>query len=1027
VAHRRVIHATVNAIGYNGAMTVEGIVTAIKHQRLVVVCGAGITAATVPSSRFGSWRNLLEHGIETVVRLSVDEHEWAEVARRQIQIANHPSDYASVAQNISARLGKREFIKWLHETVGSLPEPERPELIQAIASLGMPIATTNYDSLIERVTNTDRVNWRDYDNMQRALNGSIPAIMHLHGSYLEPDTVIFGSESYGAIVDNNSAQSIQWLLAGGKSILFVGASGTLEDPNLGRLMAKIDENIPNSGNEHYLLCKDNERDGLVTHYKDTPIIVVPFGDDYPALPTFIEAIATAAGRSPALITRQNYNRAARDALMQRVQSESIVAIDDRESINELDKLVVPPVLLCAPHEKILSSIDEYENGKKDIRSDPVKDAQDEKIIIVVGEEISGVTTALEWLIITRTIHDTSTVPVLVDFSELTSGVRGLDRLVRRNLAESCGIPPQESLEDIVLGVDDVIPKPGSRTFDRFVDDLNSDWVSTCFLSCALGAEAELIAALEERGLSPAVRYMGRMTKRDVRALVLLTVDDERAEAMLEKVQQTLNVEGLPKTAWNIALLLDVFIKTSLTIQSITPITLLDQFVSSLLGREIYEDSRISIDARDREAILSALASLYARSRAGALPEEDVISFLTGLFEEYGWNESPTAMLESLKARHVLTTRRSDPKNIVRFAQSSYLYLFAAKQAKDDHVFKEELLDDALFFSKIITHYSSLVRNDEWVLEQVHQFVDRDVCTDDRAATIFGPAPVDDAEHPLGLDSVVAAVTSAEDAVEVTEDAGIQSQQSEEQDRDDNLDYYVENAIVRSSEPFPARSVRDAPHLQKALTALSLVSNVLRDSELVRNMPLKVKTLKKTVHLWTDMVYLFEQDEDFKELAATLAEELSYDSDNTDAQNTKSKDRLEFQFPLFFCLTAMMGSLSSRKLEVAIKQCFDELVDESPKAAIMTALLSWSTESQYWPSQFAKAAENFRETPAVFDVMFVLAKFYYVHEKMSAEQRTDAERFFRIILERGGYNVGMFMERLRVDRARASASTKVLGH
>lgn len=60
-----------------------------------------------------------------------------------------------------------------------------------------------------------------------------------------------------------------------------------------------------------------------------------------------------------------------------------------------------------------------------------------------------------------------------------------------------------------------------------------------------------------------------MTKRDVRALVRLAVDDDRAEVMLEKVQQTLNVEGLPRTAWNIALLLDVFIKTSLTIQAVT--------------------------------------------------------------------------------------------------------------------------------------------------------------------------------------------------------------------------------------------------------------------------------------------------------------------------------------------------------------------------------------------------------------------------------------------------------------------------
>lgn len=136
--------------------------------------------------------------------------------------------------------------------------------------------------------------------------------------------------------------------------------------------------------------------------------------------------------------------------------------------------------------------------------------------------------------------------------------------------------------------------------------------------------------------------------------------------------------------------------------------------------------------------------------------------------------------------------------------------------------------------------------------------------------------------------------------------------------------------------------------------------------------------------------------------------------------------MQAQFPLFFCLTAMAGSLSSKKLEVAIQQAFDDLIEECPKAAIMAALLSLTVESSDWPSQFARAAEKFHETPAVFDVMFSLARSQYVNERMTAEQRTDAERFFRIILERGGYNVGRFMERLRVDRARATAASKALG-
>lgn len=1021
-------------MGYNRAMTIQNIAHAINANRLVVVCGAGTTAFTMPSSPYKTWRALLEDGIRTVVENGVDEEEWAKLQVSQLDIARQPSDYASVAQNVSSRLGKRGFIDWLHKTVGSLQDPEKPELIQAIANLGTPIATTNYDALIERVTNWERVTWRSPENMQRALLSQMRGVMHLHGSYLEPDSVVFGSESYGAIVDNRSAQSIQWLIAGGHSILFVGASGTLEDPNLGKLMARIDQDIPDSGNPHYLLCRQSERDQLVERYNGSTVHVISFGsDNYDDLPKFFDDVAAAAGRTTSQIARQSHHMAARGALLQRVQSESIVAIEASETITDIDSLIVPPVLLCAPHEKILSSIEEYEGGKKNIRADPAADANSEGIIVVVGEEISGVTTALEWLILTRTAQDNERIPVLVDFSELQKGVRGLDRLVRRSLGESCGVAPNEELSGIVLGVDDVVPRLKNRTFERFIDDLESEWIEGCVLGCALGAEPDLIAALDERGLQHTVRYMGRMTTKDVRALVLLAVSDDRADAMLEKVQQTLNVEGLPKTAWNIALLLDVFIKTSITLQSVTPITLLDQFVSSLLGREIFEDSRIGIDARDREAILAALASMYAEKRAGALPEDEVIKFFTDLFEEFGWNESPTAMLDSLKTRHVLTTRRTDPKNVVRFAQSSYLYLFAAKQAKEHPPFKEQLLEDPLFYGKIISHYTALVRNDEDVLARVLKLVDRDECSDERSASIFGPAPEGTSDHPLGLDSVVAAVTEASEHAEegAVEGAGGDDISDIERDPEDaetneDWDYLKENAVTRSSEPFPARNVKDAPHLQVALTALSLVSNVLRDSELVRNMTLKVTTLKKTVHLWAEMVYLFEKDDEFQEFTASLAEHLAEDTESSDKKLEKAKEKLQLQFPLFFGMTAMMGSLSSRKLEVAIDKSFDELVEENPKAAIMLALLSWSIESTNWPQHFTKAADKFSKIPAVFDFMFFLARGYYLHEKMTAEQRSQLETFLRTILSKGGYNVGRFIELLRADRARIAASSKAIG-
>ncbi len=1022
-------------------MVSAGLVAAIRENRLITVCGAGITASTVPSSQFGSWLRLIEHGINTVLEHDARQKEWAELTKRQLEIAEDPNEYVHAAQSVANKLGARHFHRWIQDTIGTLQEPEASDLVESIALLGMPIATTNYDTLIERVTNRDGVHWKNPDNMQRALAGKLSAVVHLHGIYLEPETVIFGSQSYGGIIGDEGAQAVQWLMAGGKSMLFVGASGTLEDPNLGLLLAKIDHAIPNSTNEHYLVCRESERNNLLDKYKDSPITIVSFGsDDYAELPEFIRSIAVAAGKSLEGNTRTNYNAAAHSSLILRVQDESIVTIEQRDPGNNVSDLLVAPVLLAAPHEDIISSFSDYKPGEenKEIRTDPYRDAFEHKTLVLIGEEISGVTSALEWLVLTNAEQDTTAVPVLVDYHDLTSGTRGLDRLIRQNLADSCAVPPGESLKNIVLAVDNVVPNSG-RKFKRLIDDLNSEWVRTCFLGCAPGGEADLKAALKARGLNPTMRYMGRMTRRDVHKLVRLAVDTEdRASSLAAKVHQTLGTEGLPITAWNVTLLLDIFLHTTLTIQSISSSTLLDQFISSLLGRELHEDSRVSIDARDREAILAALAGLFCRQKTGSLPEGDVIQFLSELFEQYGWDESPTAMLQSFKARHILSTRFSDPKDRIRFAQPSYLYLFAAKQAKEDSDFKEHLLNDPNLYSKIITHYTSLVRNDGWVLEQIRRLVDQHSFIDGQA-TIFAKVTSEITAKPFGFsesnndgeannssdgsrshDQTADRNDSADnhDHADDNKDDG-----DDHDDHDDDFDYMLEHAMTGASDPFPTRDESGAPQLQQSLTALSLVSNVLRDSELVKNMPLKIETLKITMRMWAEMVLRFETDKVFTDMGGQIAEELGDIFELPGVTKDEFIEHTKFNLPLYFSITSMISSTASKKLEVAIQSCFEDLIGVETGAAIMTALLASEVGTKTWPSNFVEVGKLHAGLPVVFDLMFKLAYHHYIFDKVTAEQRAEIEAFIRLVLVGDKFDANQTVVKLRARRVRQQAATK----
>ncbi|MGY4712759.1 SIR2 family protein [Mycolicibacterium sp. CBM1] len=1010
-------------------MVPEGLVAAVRDNELIVVCGAGITAATAPSSPYGSWRSLLEHGIQTVVDYDNREAEWAENVRKSIELARHPSDYVNVAESVTIRLGKRNFPRWLTETVGSI-SPEKPELIEAIAQLSAPIATTNYDTLVERVTNRDAITWQNPDNMHRALAGKLRAVMHLHGVHLEPKTVVFGSQSYGKILENNGAQSVQWLLAGGKTLLFVGASGTLEDPNLGKMIDRIDESIQDSTITHYMICRESDRDNLLDQYRDTPISVISFGsDNYDDLPTFIQEIATLARKKKDEISPINYRSAAQMVLIEKVQNQSVIALDQKTRSDDLSTFVIPPVLLAAPHDTVIAALDDYTPGESDIRADAEKDASSHDVVVLVGEEISGVTTALEWFALKRAEVDNTAIPIFLEYGELMSWTRSLDRLIRRSISDYCDIPPREPLNNIVLAIDDVVPIPGDRKFERLIDDLRSEWITAAFLSCSLGSEADLTAALQARGFNPLVRYTGHLTRRDVFKLTRLAVDDDaRAEAMAEKIFDTLGAEGLPKTAWHVTLLLDIFLHTTLTIQSLSSASLLDQFVNLLLGRELLEDSRLSIDARDREAILSALASLYARKRMAALPETEVVELFSKLFEEFGWDESPTAMLESLKKRHILASRKGDRKEIVRFAQPSYLYLFAAKQAKEDIGFKESLLEDPLVYSKIITHYTSLVRSDEWVLTKIHELLKEAEGSVGQAA-IFGPKPAIESEMTVSasLSALIERATNDEgrpqndDKDDEDESEGDEDDLDDDEDDEDELDsdlaYIFDHAMSRSSDPFPTRSIKDAPQIPKALAALSLVSMVLRDSELVRNMTLKVEILTKTLRLWADMIYSLEQDQKFVEMGVTLADQVADALNKSETEKANIIAEVKTNLPVVFTTNVMVNSLASKKLDKALQECFETALDNERDSAILTAILTCAVETKSWTSNFAKVGAKYSDSLAVSDLMFKLAYHYYIHEKLSADQRADLEKFLQSVLKQAKKNAAKFIDHLRGERAR----------
>ena len=82
---------------------------------------------------------------------------------------------------------------------GSL-RPHNREVIDALHGLGLQIATTNYDGLIEEVTGLPTVTWIEGSKVERVIRGNDRGVLHLHGYWEKPESIILGVRSYEQVM-----------------------------------------------------------------------------------------------------------------------------------------------------------------------------------------------------------------------------------------------------------------------------------------------------------------------------------------------------------------------------------------------------------------------------------------------------------------------------------------------------------------------------------------------------------------------------------------------------------------------------------------------------------------------------------------------------------------------------------------------------------------------------------------------------------------------------------------------------------
>lgn len=284
--------------------------TAIQSRKLVAIIGIGVSRQVakplvLDGFEVVTWLGLIGHGIQRCLTLGAIDQKEADNLTLMAGFDN-VDHLIHVAETITRKLkglSLGAYQKWLNETVGIL-EVGTPRLVEALVKITAFIASLNYDTLPEQVTQRASVSWNRPDRVSQIVNGKQvhaagrdrDAILHPHGCWDDGDSVVLGTSSYREVTGNSHAQAIQLLFAVGHTMVFIGCGSTFDDPNFSQFIPAATAILKDTTMSHFVLCRTSE----VESWKGKAAWLHPiaYGDKYEDLAPFLEGLAKYGGEPP---------------------------------------------------------------------------------------------------------------------------------------------------------------------------------------------------------------------------------------------------------------------------------------------------------------------------------------------------------------------------------------------------------------------------------------------------------------------------------------------------------------------------------------------------------------------------------------------------------------------------------------------------------------------------------------------------------------------------------------------------------
>ena len=272
----------------------EGLVRHVRERTLIVVVGEEVSQIA-SDGKAPTWTRLLESAVEKIGahRLASDE-KWSELARTAVALlkGNPTRDHRPISKGVINYLGWPDGDDWrefLAEEFRGLADAivDRSS-VQAVATLGQPIVTTNYDDILEIVTGLAPVTLGDPQRAMMALLREQPGILHPLGCWTEPQSVLIDLR-IPAVADGYEMPEA--------GILFVGFGSTKRDPVFRSVLDWLSSvRVGDAGSAVYVLAHNNEvADLAADSTAERPLEIVGFGETSDDLTDFLRELKAIAG------------------------------------------------------------------------------------------------------------------------------------------------------------------------------------------------------------------------------------------------------------------------------------------------------------------------------------------------------------------------------------------------------------------------------------------------------------------------------------------------------------------------------------------------------------------------------------------------------------------------------------------------------------------------------------------------------------------------------------------------------------